>query len=197
MGLASGAQKGSDMKPHDHQAPAASSFGSVSCVSRWPKGAFPIVCMALGVFGACGEDGLAPSTVNPGADFVQEDVVFDDDFYYCRVEKVLFAQSCGGGIAGQDPQNGCHFSVTQFRLTNYVPLAGDSCAGDALAPGAIIPVAAQQNYTAAQARMKRDPKLAPLLQRPLGKAQHPRKIFEENSAEAEVIRQWATQFSNQ
>jgi hypothetical protein len=57
-------------------------------------------------------------------------------------------------------------------------------------------MAAEQNYTAAQARMKRDPQLAALLQRPLGNAQHPRQIFAENSAEADVIRRWATQSSN-
>jgi hypothetical protein len=71
------------------------------------------------------------------------------------------------------------------------------CSADALRPGAIVPSAAEQNYAAAQARMKRDPSLAPLLQRPLGNAQHPRQIFAETSDEANVIRQWATQFSNQ
>jgi len=146
---------------------------------------------------ACGDDGLLPTTVDPGADFVQEDVIFDDQFYYCRVEKVLFEQSCGSGVAGKDPANGCHFSVTNFRLTNYTPLVYKSCQGDALGPGSVTPVAAQQNYTAAQARMKRDPKLAQLLLRPTGQATHPRKIFDESSPEADVIRQWATQFSSQ
>jgi len=147
---------------------------------------------------SCGDDGLLPTTVEPGPDFVQEDVVFDDQFYYCRVEKVLFEQSCGSGVAGKDPANGCHFSVTKFRLTDYMPrLYEKSCNGDALAAGTLRPVAAQQNYTAAQARMKRDPKLAQLLLRPTAQATHPRKIFEENSPEADVIRQWATQFSSQ
>lgn len=147
---------------------------------------------------SCGDDGLLPTSVDPGADFVQEDVRFDKEFYYCRVEPMLFApqQSCGSGIAGKDPANGCHFSVTKFRLTDYV-LDPDRCAGDALKPTAVVPVAGNQNYTAAQARMKRDPKLAALLQRPLGNQQHPRKIFAENSPEADVIRQWATQFSSQ
>jgi hypothetical protein len=45
--------------------------------------------------------------------------------------------------------------------------------------------------------MKRDPSVAPLLQRPLGKARHPRAIFEETSDDANVIRRWATQFSSQ
>jgi hypothetical protein len=154
--------------------------------------------MALGLIcGGCGDDGLLPTTVEPGADFVQEDVVFDDEFFYCRVEPVLFKQGCGSGVAGTDPANSCHFSVTKFRLTDYMPRVADRCNGDALGPLAMVTSAAKQNYTAAQARMKRDPSLAPLLQRPLGNATHPRKIFEDNSDAANVIRQWATQFSNQ
>jgi hypothetical protein len=147
---------------------------------------------------SCGEHGLLPTSVDPGADFVQEDVIFDDEFYYCRVEPMLFQQGCGSGTAGTDPANGCHFSVTKFRLTDYgPPRVGDTCNGDALAAGTLVPVAAQQNYTAAQARMKRDPSLAALLLRPTNQARHPRKIFDDDSPEADVIRQWATQLSNQ
>ena len=69
---------------------------------------------------SCGEEGLLPTTVDPGSDFVQEDVIFDDEFYYCRVEPVLFQAGCGPG-SGSDPANGCHFSVTKFRLTDYGP----------------------------------------------------------------------------
>ncbi len=174
-----------------------SSFGSVSQVlGRSFLSLVTLMSVAL-CTASCGDDGLLPKTIDPGADFVQEDVIFDDEFYYCRVEPVLFEQSCGSGVAGKDPQNGCHFSVTKFRLTDYMPRVSASCTGDALAPGAIVPVAAQQNYTAAQARMKRDPNLAALLMRPTGKAAHPRQIFAEDSAQAAVIRQWATQFSSQ
>jgi len=162
---------------------------------------FALACAALvGLVlstSSCGDDGLIPTTVAPGGDFVQEDVVFDDVFFYCKVEPMLFAQGCGSGVAGKDPENGCHFSVTKFRLTDYMPHVGDSCMGDTLPPGVAVPTAAQQNYTAAQARMKRDPKLAPLLLRPTAQATHPRKIFEANSPQADVIRQWATQFSSQ
>ena len=146
---------------------------------------------------SCGADGLLPTSVDPGADFVQEDVVFDDEFFYCRVEPILFAQSCGAGVSGSDPPNGCHFSVTKFRLTDYMPRVSEGCVGDALGPGVFLPTEAKQNYTAAQARMKRDPNLAPLLQRPTGKATHPRQIFDAASEDANVIRQWATQFSSQ
>lgn len=147
---------------------------------------------------ACGDQGLLPTTIDPGADFVQEDVVFDDVFFYCKVEPILFAQSCGPGESGKDTANGCHYSVTKFRLTDYgPPRLADACKGGVLPPGTAVPTAAQQNYTAAQARMKRDPKLAPLLLRPTAQATHPRKIFDENSPDADVIRQWATQFSSQ
>jgi hypothetical protein len=150
---------------------------------------------------SCGEQGLLPTTVDPGGDFVQEDVIFDDEFFYCRVEPMLFEQSCGSGEAGTDPQNGCHYSVTKFRLTDYSPRLSDSCTGASLGtpadPNPSRPIAAQQNYTAAQARMKRDPNLAALLLRPTGKATHPRQIFTETSDQAEIIRQWATQFSSQ
>jgi hypothetical protein len=110
---------------------------------------------------------------------------------------MLFEQGCSAGVAGKDPVNGCHSSVTKFRLTDYQPLVSRSCQGDTLKPGAPVPIAAQQNYTAAQARMKRDPTLAPLLTRPTGKATHPRRIFADDSPEAELIRQWATRFSSQ
>jgi hypothetical protein len=161
-----------------------------------------LACAALAVLAAlvasCGEQGLLPTSVDPGADFVQEDVIFDDEFYYCRVEPMLFQQGCGPGVAGMDPANGCHFSVTKFRLSDYgPPRVGDSCNGDALGAGVLVPVAAQQNYTAAQARMKRDPDLSALLQRPTGQARHPRKIFDESSDEADVIRRWATQLASQ
>jgi hypothetical protein len=152
--------------------------------------------VSLVLLNGCGPDGLLPTTIDPGADFVQEDVTFDDEFFYCRVEPMLFAQGCGSGTSGTDPPNGCHFSVTKFRLTDYMPRVVDSCKGDKLAPGALVPVAAQQNYAAAQARMKRDPSLAALLLRPTGQATHPRKIFDENSPEAAVIRQWAAQASS-
>jgi hypothetical protein len=182
-----------------------SSFGSVSGVhGRRSLLGSALVGAALIVLAlsttACGDDGLLPTTISPGSDFVQEDVVFDDEFFYCRVEPVLFAQGCGSGgtdpVTGRvDPPNGCHFSVTKFRLTDYMPHVGDSCQGDALGPNSMVTTPAQQNYTAAQARMKRDPNVAALLQRPLGRATHPRPIFKDDSDAANVIRQWATQTS--
>jgi hypothetical protein len=146
----------------------------------------------------CGDHGFLPTTIDPGNDFAVADIVFDEKYFYCRVEPVLFGNSCGTGDPGQgDPAGGCHFSATPYRLTDYMPRVGDTCGGGTVPATNSIPEAAQHNYQTSQARMKRDPNLAPLLQRPTANHSHPRKIFELDSADADAIRQWATQFSNQ
>ena len=137
------------------------------------------------------------STVEPGEDFDIADVVYDENFFYCRIEPMLFAQRCGPGDPAQgDSGNGCHFSVTSFRLQDYTPLVADSCGGGVV-PGVPPTAAATENFGAASLHMALDPDLAALLNRPTGKASHPRVIFDRQSPEADLIRQWATQFSTQ
>jgi hypothetical protein len=146
----------------------------------------------------CGDQGFFPTTVEPGANFAVADIVFDPNYFYCKVEPVLFANSCGTGDPSKgDTQGACHFSATAYRLTDYTPHVGDSCGGGVAPKTNIIPDSAQHNYQTSQARMKRDPDLAPLLQRPTLNQFHPRKIFDSNSMDADAIRQWATVFSNQ
>jgi hypothetical protein len=156
--------------------------------------------LALGLvslLGGCGENGLFPSTVDQGADFNVADVVFDENFFYCRVEPELFAHSCGPGDQGLgDAANGCHYNVTSFRLSDYAPLVFESCNGGVV-PSAGAPAQARQNYQVSQARMDRVPERARLFTRPTQAAQHPRKIFEPDSQTADVIRDWATKFSTQ
>ena len=146
----------------------------------------------------CGDQGFFPTTVEKGDDFAVADVVFDPNYFYCRVEPVLFMNSCGPGDRNQgDAAGGCHFSATAYRLTDYKPRVGDSCGGGLVPSSNNIPEAAQHNYQTSQARMKRDSELAPLLQRPTQNQFHPRQIFEPSSMDADAIRQWATAFSNQ
>lgn len=161
-------------------------------------GSLSVTLLAAALAAACGEEGLLPTTVDPGPDFNVSQVLFDENFYYCRIEPMLFAQGCGpGNAAAGDPSNGCHHSVTSYRLIDYAPLVAEGCNGNSPAPGTRIPDSARQNYQLTQARMKRDAETAPLLLRPTGQSAHPRSIFSENSAEADLIRQWANQFSSQ
>lgn len=155
-----------------------------------------LAVLGLMTCAACGDHGVLPTTVDPGADFQIADVVYDANYYYCKVEPMLFAQHCGPGDGSKgDPSGGCHFNVTSFRLTNYSPLVGSTCNG--LVPAVRPPPAAQNNYEAAQAQMNRNPDQAPLLNRPSGTIAHPRVIFSKNSPQANIIRQWATRYSSQ
>ncbi|MEO6599385.1 MAG: hypothetical protein ABIQ16_05895 [Polyangiaceae bacterium] len=163
------------------------------------RAALVLLAAALAVTSvACGDQGFFPTTVDPGPDFAVADIVFDQNYFYCKVEPVLFASSCGSGDPSKgDPSGGCHYSATAYRLTDYMPRVGDTCNGGALPGVSNFPDAAQHNYQTSQARMKRDPNLAPLLQRPTLNQFHPRKIFDISSMDADAIRQWATQFSSQ
>ena len=161
-------------------------------------GSLIVTVLVAALAAACGEEGLLPTTVDPGPDFNVSQVLFEENFYYCQIEPMLFAQGCGPGNAAEgDPSNGCHHSVTSYRLINYSPLVAEGCNGNVPGPGTRIPDSARQNYQLTQARMKRDPEVAPLLLRPTAQAAHPRQIFNETSAEADLIRQWANQFSSQ
>ncbi|HTM43510.1 MAG TPA: hypothetical protein VL137_01070 [Polyangiaceae bacterium] len=134
--------------------------------------------------------------MNDGQDFQVAEVVFDEGYFYCQVEPMLFAKGCGSGdpARGEDGSS-CHFSVTAFRLTDYgPPRVNSGCSGNK--PSAGPPSQAQRNYASAQLFMDRDPDRAPLLQRPTHTTAHPRVVISENSAEADVIRQWAARFSS-
>ncbi len=179
------------------------SFVSVARVERRPQRVIGrarlglIGAAFLVTFAGCG-DKFFPTTVDPGADFEVADIVFDPNYFYCKVEPVLSADSCGSGDPSKgDASGGCHFSATAYRLTDYMPRIGDTCNGGTLPGVSSFPDAAQHNYQTSQARMKRDPDLAPLLQRPTLNQFHPRQIFDINSMDADAIRQWATQFSSQ
>ncbi len=153
----------------------------------------PALSLVLLVVSGCG-----PSTVDPGPDFSVADVVFDESYFYCSVEPLLFAYSCGSGDTGSgDAAGGCHYNVTSYRLTNYSPLVAESCQNPSTSAPGTVTQAARQNYQASQARMKRDPEIAPLLQKPLKNQAHPRQIFDEGSDAALAIRAWAEKFSSQ
>ena len=131
-------------------------------------------------------------TIDPGSDFQFATVTYDQNFFYCKVEPMLVAEQCGPGQSGTDPPNGCHYNVTTFHLQQHDPIA---CKG--IVPSGGVPSAAQSNYQAAEREMSPDPERAPLLERPTEQAAHPRQIFPPMSMEADLIRQWANQYSSQ
>jgi hypothetical protein len=169
--------------------------GVMTAASRACVGSCLLV-LSLGLAG-CGEEGLLPTTVDPGPDFEVANIVFDEGFYYCQVEpRALFASSCSTGDPAQgDSAGGCHAQVTSFHFLDYVPRVADTCQGNV--PGGAIPTEARDNYQSAQVKMRRNADSSPLLLRPLGVLKHPRQIFDQNSDAAAVIREWATRISTQ
>lgn len=134
--------------------------------------------------------------VDVGPNFQVAEVVYDEGFFYCQVEPMLFQQGCGGGdpARGESAQ-GCHFNRQRLRLTDYSPLAAEQCVDGQLGDQG-VPQAAQQNYQSAQLQMEVDPERAPLLNRPTSTVAHPRIIFERDSPEADLIRTWGTRYSS-
>jgi hypothetical protein len=155
-----------------------------------------VLALSVGLTG-CGEEGLLPTTIDPGPDFEVANVVFDEGFYYCQVEpRALFASSCSTGDPAQgDGMGGCHSSVTSFTFLDYAPRVFETCTGSV--PGGPIPTEARDNYQSAQVRMRRNVESSPLLLRPLQVLKHPRRIFNDDSDAAAVIREWATRISTQ
>jgi len=155
-----------------------------------------VLALSVGLSG-CGEEGLLPTTVDPGPDFEVANIVFDEGFYYCQVEpRALFASSCGtGDPALGDGAGGCHQAVTAFTFLDYSPRVHLTCTGNV--PGGPVPTEARSNYRSAQVQMRRDAESAPLFLRPQGIPTHPRKIFADDSDAAAAIREWATRVSTQ
>jgi len=136
-------------------------------------------------------------TVDPGEDFSVADVIFDANFFYCRVEPMIFEQGCGAGNGSGESSASCHHTQTSFRVVDYSPLFADNCEGGVVPVSGSPPGEAQQNYQRAQAKMNRDPGKALLLIKPTGVATHPRTVFDNDSPEADLIREWATQYATQ
>jgi hypothetical protein len=131
------------------------------------------------------------STIEPGGDPQIAQVVYDDDFFYCQVlPNVIVARSCATGDAAKGDMGGCHSSGTPFRVLPLGPNDVVACDANGKHAGGISQVASS-NYGAAQFEMNPDPDSAPLLTHPTQKTTHPRLVFDTNSMEADIIRQWA------
>jgi len=54
----------------------------------------------------------------------------------------------------------------------------------------VVPASYQQNFQAVQFTVQSDPTSSAFYRRPIGLDSHPRTIFNESSAEADLIRRW-------
>ncbi len=135
------------------------------------------------------------TTVDPGPNFVIADQTFNANYFYCFVEpQVIFAESCGSGVAGTDPPNGCHFNssaVSGMALIQHpaIDCGGGSAPLDETTVGAGSP--AQSNLQAVSLEMSVDYLNSNLVVRPTGH-NHPRQIFTTSDPVMKYIATWAT-----
>ena len=150
--------------------------------------AWGIAIALLGCAAACGpahENGVV-GTIGLGDDFVAPDLQLDEAFFFCRIQpEVLTKNSCASG--GDGEEGSCHDSRSALRL-----MATDDpppCDGD----GALVdapPDAYQANLDAVRFSVQSDPLTSPLYLRPLGRASHPRTIFKDSDAAADLLVRW-------
>jgi hypothetical protein len=135
--------------------------------------------------GTSSDNGFTGS-VELGDDFVAPDLQLDEDFFVCRIQpEVLTRHSCATGGSGES--GSCHDSRSALRLLDTdvaAPCDADGRVVDA------IPDAYAKNLERVQLSVQSDPLTSPLYLRPLGRASHPRVIFDESDAAADLILRW-------
>jgi len=128
------------------------------------------------------------STIEPGSQLSIASITYDENYFYCAVEpKVIIGQSCAAGDSARGESSaGCHASATPFTLRASTAV---TCNGSV--PTGAIGAASSDNFAAASSEMALEVSSAPFFMRPTQQTAHPRSIFAVDSAEAEIIRQWA------
>jgi hypothetical protein len=140
---------------------------------------------------------LGCTTIDPGPNFVVQDVTFNADYFYCHVEpQFIFANNCGPGDPSIDKPNGCHFNPSAVSGMALIQHPAVDCGGGdhpltSTSTGAGSP--AESNLEAVSLEMSPDYLTAPVYVRPSGKY-HPRQIFSPSDPTVQqILSTWASQ----
>lgn len=127
----------------------------------------------------------AADTIDLGDNFEAPELTLDDNFFYCEIQpNVLSASSCAEGGSGDG--GGCHAARSALRL---IPVHDAPTCQDGRLIGTPLPDA-EVNLEHVRSSVGIDAESSPLYRRPLGLDSHPRQIFNEQSPEAALLRQW-------
>jgi hypothetical protein len=135
---------------------------------------------------------ISCTSIDPGANFVVPEEVFDADYYYCHVEPAfIFAKKCGPGDASDN--SSCHYSssVSGMALLDHPPI--DCGGGDHPLDVTSTAGAAQSDFQAVSLEMSRDYMTAPLFVRPSNGLNHPRVVFSPSDPQVnQLLSTWAS-----
>ena len=131
------------------------------------------------------------TTVDLGDNIVPPDLQLDEDFFFCRIQpEVITKNSCAAGGNGEG--GSCHSARSALRLSEDAEDDDPpACDADDKATGD-VPQSYRDNLEAIRFTVQSDPLSSPLYRRPVGLDSHPRVVFDEASAEADLIVQWLT-----
>jgi hypothetical protein len=162
----------------------ACALASFFPVSRPVPRSFAIAFAALGLAG-CGLP-TAADTVDLGDNPEPPNITIDADFFHCRIQPEVITQfRCAPG-GPDDGQMNCHAARSALRLVE-VPTPA-RCQGGRVIGAA--PVESEQNLERVRIEIGPDAESSPFYRRPLTLDSHPRRIFAEDSAAADLIRMW-------
>ena len=144
--------------------------------ARWPTA----IVGAIALVG-CG-------TIDLGDNFIAPDIQLSEDFFYCRIQpEVVTPSGCANGAGGE--AGSCHASRSTLRLDPTADRDPPPACQDNEVVG-MVPLSYQNNFDAVQFTVQTDPLSSPFYRRPVGLDSHPRTIFPEGSAEANLIIEW-------
>lgn len=141
------------------------------------------LCGAFVLLTACTP--TAVDTIDLGDNFEAPELTLDDNFFYCEIQpNVLSASSCAEGGSGDG--GGCHAARSALRL---IPVNEPARCENGRLIGTPLPDA-EVNLEHVRSSVGIDADSSPLYRRPLGLDSHPRQIFDAQSPEAALLRQW-------
>ena len=161
----------------------ACALASFFLVSLRAARVFAITCATL-LGSGCGLP-TASDTVDLGDNPEPPDISIDADFFHCRIQpEVITEFRCAPGESADG--GGCHTARSALRL---VEVPTPPRCQDGRVVGA-PPVESEVNLERIRTTVGVDAEASPFYRRPLGLDSHPRRIFEESSAAADLIRMW-------
>jgi hypothetical protein len=165
-------------------------FGKLASVPAWLSHMRSSALLAPLVLGAegCVSEITAADTVDLGDNFEAPDFALDEDFFHCVIQpEVITKFKCAAGAAGDG--DGCHAARSALRLVEATDKP--RCRDDRVVGAP--PSASVVNLERVRVTVAGEAARSPFYRRPLGLDSHPRKIFDEGSAGADLIRQWINQ----
>lgn len=147
--------------------------------------AAPLLLMVVGCLVGC-------TSIDPGANYVVPQQVFNADYFYCFVEpQLIFGKKCG-----DDGTHGCHYSdkVPEMELIDHPPVTCDASGHPVDQTQVGAGSAAQSNLSAASLEMDADYLNAPLYLWPTQiVTAHPKQVFSPSDPVVKYLATWAQQ----